>query len=372
MKAIHWLVVLGLVCWAAPASFAAGHSKSNLLECANQRLHGTVVDYTHNHGSDRRIWSPALKQRRDLYVYLPPGFDPGLCYPLILYLHAFTKDETSFLENEVFLFDEAMATGKLPPALIAVPDGSIQGRPTFLYSASFFLNSNAGRFEDFLMQDVWDFVLGRYPIRPEREAHILVGASMGGSAAYRLAITHPERFKVVVGMLPAVNLRWVDCHGRYRSKFDPCCWGWRTEMHPHEVIGVFHQVIAVRFKHLFNPLFGDGPEALQKMIEANPIELLDARDVRPGLLDMFIGYAGKDEFHIDAQVESFLYRAKQRGLTVEVVYDPEGHHRTATGLKMFPDAIKWLAPRMAPYSPPLPPANLLPPQHPEPVQVPGN
>src|SRR5262249_32351824 len=33
------------------------------LERANRRLHGTVIDYTHNHGADRRIWSAALCEK---------------------------------------------------------------------------------------------------------------------------------------------------------------------------------------------------------------------------------------------------------------------------------------------------------------------
>ena len=37
----------------------------------NHRLHGTVIDHTHHHGADRRFWSDALCQKRDMYVYLP-------------------------------------------------------------------------------------------------------------------------------------------------------------------------------------------------------------------------------------------------------------------------------------------------------------
>ena len=47
----------------------------------NRQLHGRVLDYTANHGQDRRIYSPALCQKRDLYVYLPPCYDPCKQYP---------------------------------------------------------------------------------------------------------------------------------------------------------------------------------------------------------------------------------------------------------------------------------------------------
>ena len=31
---------------------------------------------------------------------------------------------------------------------------------------SFFINSNAGNFEDYIVQDVWSFLVANYPIRP--------------------------------------------------------------------------------------------------------------------------------------------------------------------------------------------------------------
>jgi hypothetical protein len=66
---------------------------------------------------------------------------------------------------------------------------------------------------------------------------------------------------------------------------------------------------------------------------------------------MYIAYGGRDQFNINAQVESFLYRAKERGLTVTVDYDPKGKHDVKTALRMFPAIVDWLAPLLAPYSP---------------------
>jgi hypothetical protein len=64
---------------------------------------------------------------------------------------------------------------------------------------------------------------------------------------------------------------------------------------------------------------------------------------------MYIAYGGKDEFNIDAQVESFLYRCKQRGLTVAVGYDPKGHHDIPTAVRLMPDLFDWLGAQLAPY-----------------------
>ncbi len=308
------------------------------LEHINQQLCGRLVDYTHNHGADNRIWSDALCQKRDLYVYLPPHFDPDSLYPFAFYLHGASQDEQAFLDL-VKRFDQAIAGGQLAPVILAAPDGSIQGRPTLFNSASFFANSHAGNFEDYLIQDVYNFMMANFPIRPEREAHALVGASMGGAAAFAHAMKYKDRFKMAIGFHPALNMRWVDCHDRYRAPFDPCCWGWRTELRPHESLGRTKGV-AIRFKYLLDPLVGRGPDA---------IDAIDFCDIRQGDLDMFVAYGGKDELNIAAQVESFLYHARERGLSVGVAYDPKGRHDLATGVRLFPEVIEWVAPRLAVY-----------------------
>lgn len=348
---MHTIARLALlaVLFLVPSQGRATHCQD--LESINHSLHGLVVDYTHNHGRDRRIWSAALCQKRDLYVYLPPGYDPTLHYPVILYLHGYLQDEGYFLNKLVPHFDAAMAGGTLPPAIVACPDGSIRGRPSVFDSVSFYANSRAGAFEAFVMQDVWPFLLTQYPIRPEREAHAVVGGSAGGSAAYRLAIKYPDVFRVVVGIFPALNMRWEDCHGHYCGRFDPCCWGWRTRAKPLGVIGRYYGVGTVRYGQLIRPLFGTGAAAIEGVSGINPIELLGPCHIQPGQLCMYIAYGGKDQFNIEAQVRSFLHVAAQLGLCVDVDFDPKGKHDRATANKFFPNAAKWLAPLLAPYSP---------------------
>jgi S-formylglutathione hydrolase FrmB len=322
------------------------------LQRVNSRLAGKVIDHSHNHGVDRRIWSAALNEKRDLYVYVPPGYDPGQCYPLMIWLHGFGQDEYAFLRDVVQHIDCAIVAGKLPPMIVAAPDGSLEGQRSLPSAGSFFLNSRAGAFEDYLMVDVWNFLMTCYPIRPEREAHVIAGVSMGGGAAYTIGIKYRERFKIVLGLLPPVNARWVDCHGRYFSDFDPCCWGWRTDFSRRcEVIARFHGIATIRMKHVTGPLYGFDPNTAFYVSQNNPIELIDSTCLREGELDMYIGYGGKDQFNIAAQVKSFLYRARERGLSVSVCYVPEGKHNMATALKIWPDARAWLSSHLAAYAP---------------------
>ncbi|HWY88410.1 MAG TPA: alpha/beta hydrolase-fold protein [Gemmataceae bacterium] len=351
MKKIAWLGILVVLC-VSSTDARAGWRKENELAALNHSIKGKVVDHTANHGHDRRIWSPSLGQKRDLYVYLPPNYDPDSRYPIIIFMHGFGQDEQLFLRMAPKI-DEEICQGKLPPVIIAAPDGSITGEASYLQPGSFFINSNAGDFEDWVLQDMWDFVCENYPIRSERESHVLAGVSMGGFAAFSMGIRHRQAFGVAVGIHPPLNLRWVDCNGNYFANFDPRCWGWRTtlERRREPVAKFYGGLVKVRIGQLIDPLFGFNDDALGAISRQNPIELIDATHLQNGDLAMFVGYGGKDEFNIDAQVESFLYLAKCRGIGVGVAYEPYGHHDTTTAIRQWPDMVDWLAPRLAPYAP---------------------
>ena len=65
-----------------------------------------------------------------------------------------------------------------------------------------------------------------------------------------------DRVKVVVGVAPPLNNRWLDCHGRYMRNFDPDCWGWRTDFsRGHEVVGRFYGVVTIRLRQVMDPLY---------------------------------------------------------------------------------------------------------------------
>jgi S-formylglutathione hydrolase FrmB len=338
--------------WGGMPAQAHPIRRSMELDRVNSKLQGRVLDFTRNHGRDNRFWSPVLQQKRDMYVYVPPGFDPCKQYPLVLWLHGLSEDEFVFLHDVIRPIDQAIATGRLPPLIIAAPDGSIRGIDCLLSSGSFFLNSEAGRFEDYLMVDVWGFVTSHFPIRPERDAHAVIGVSLGGAAAYNKAFKYPTYFRHVVGLFPPLNLRWLDCCGRYQGNFDPNCWSWRTDfVHRSTVIARFYG-IPIRLRLILNPLYSrHSPETLPEIIRNNPIEMLDLYDVQPGQFEMYAAYGGRDQFNIDAQVESFLFVAQRRGLEVGVEKDPQGRHNRRTALKLLPGIIDWLAPRLAPFAP---------------------
>jgi hypothetical protein len=332
----------------------------NKLDRLNAGLAGRVLDFTNNHGADNRLWSPALGARRDVYVYLPPGYDGVKCFPAALWLHGLGQDEQGFFEVAE-RFDQAIRCGQIPPLIVAAPDGSVPGLPQLVRSGSFYLNSAAGRYEDFVVQDVWHgFVRCRFRVRPGRQAHVLAGVSMGGFGAFHLGFKHKAEFAHLVGVFPPLDLTYADCHGHYLGEFDPLCRGVRTEFPRSEVVGRFSNgLILVRSRRLTDPLVGKraDPAVVGAFIRAvNPADLLDVCDVRPGEFNMFVGYGTRDEFNCSAQVQSFAERCRARGVHPDLWAVPGGQHNKATARALFGPLADWLRARLpgdtTPVAPP--------------------
>jgi S-formylglutathione hydrolase FrmB len=349
------MVVVFAVALAAPApadfDLFRG-STARAVERINRKIAGQLLDFTVNHGCDRRLYSPALGQKRDLYIYLPPGYDGQTRFPAVLWLHGIGQDEQHFLRL-VLLFDEAIRSGAMPPVVIAAPDGSIRGRPALFNNGSFYVNSAAGRFGDYAVRDVWGFLRQNFAVRPEREAHVLAGVSMGGFGAFNLAFKNPDEFGNIIGIMPPLNLRYADCHGRYFANYDPNCVMFRNHLRRSEVIGRFYGVLTVRSRRLLDPLVGPRhAEATHFVAVENPIEMLATYNIQPDQFNMFIGYGTDDEFNIDAQVEHFVDVARRRGLQPDVVVVPGGRHSLQTGLAVLPALNQWMTKQLAPFTPP--------------------
>ena len=115
-------------------------------------------------------------------------------------------------------------------------------------------------------------------------------------------------------------------------------------------VGRFFGVYTIRARNVTFPLYGRrNPETVPAISRDNPIEMLDCYPVRSSQQALFVAYAGRDEFNIGAQVDSFLYAARERGIKVDCAYDPKGHHDLATAYRLLPATLAWLAEHLAGY-----------------------
>jgi S-formylglutathione hydrolase FrmB len=333
-------------------------ARAQLWGCANsgrvdRRLAGTIVDFTKNHGGRGPIFSPILGMPRDLYVYLPPGYTPSRSYPLILYYHLAYVDEHAFIGlDQIEELDALIARGEIPPVIVAAPDGTYSGVNHYMEKHSLFINGCGGRVEDHIMQEVVPFLMGRYSIRPEREAHGILGVSAGGFGALSLAMRRRDFFGAVATLSAPVNLRYDTCDGNPREDFDPATYRWKEVYDPNEIMGVFYFGLdTVRARKYAEPVFGEGPEVVGRIKAVNPADLLFTSGLQPGELAIYLNYAGRDNWNFDAHAESFAWLAGQRGIPVTLARDPNATHSLRYFRRNHPLAYCWLGRLLLPPTP---------------------
>ncbi len=314
------------------------------LDRLNRKLCGRVVDHTQNHGRDWRIFSPILCMPRDLYVYLPPGYNPEMSYPLILFLHGADVDEHDFLDpGDLEALDRAMARGEMPLAVIAAPDGTYRGLNRVISVHSLWVNGLGGRFEDHIVHEVVPFVTQTYSIRPEREAHALLGISAGGYGAMAIALKHRDLFGVVATLAGPLNMRYDNCQGRYGDDFNPATFRMRLDYNPNMIIArYFFDLVTRRVKTYFRPVYGDDPGLIARVMRDNPADLLDSTNLRPGELAIYVNYPELDHYNFDAQDLSFVWLAARRGVHVDVTEVLGAGHNLAYIEDQEPVAYQWI------------------------------
>ena len=340
------------LCWILVASSVQGVSAGLLpkkieLNHLNQELSGTVLDLTQNHGRDHRVWSRSLVEMRDMYVYLPPEFSREKRYPLVVWLHGYGGDERQFLRQAVHTLDRAIIQGEMPSVIAVAPDGSLQGNFRIWDHGSWFSNSKHGKFEDYIVKDVMEFVLTYFPIDDNPWQHVAIGWSMGGFGAYKIGMRFPQSFRILVGIYPNLNMRWCDSKGRYATDFTPDVAGEMTELPRWQLIGVVPDIyFPVTFGWAVGRVWGRGGEAMERIRHENPIELISDPKVDVKKFDFLVAYGKHDAYNVDAQVESFLFQAKQLKIDVWVRYHPEGRHVSKYVTECLPDVWREVGVRL--------------------------
>lgn len=341
---------------------AAAPAKPPDLDAVNRQLAGRVVDYTANHGRDNRLPSAVLGMKRDLYVYLPPGFCPTTAYPLLLWFHGGFGDEHAFLDTASLpVLDRLIRCGCVPPMIVACPDGTYSGRNGYLTPHSLYANGCGGRVEDHVMTEVVPFLLANYPVLPQREAHAVGGASAGGMGAVSLALKHRQFFGAAASVSGALNVLYDTCRHDYFDDFHPATFRWRTTYDPRQVVGLFlGGAVKIRARQFIEPVFGTDPGVIDRVRTWNPATLLETTNLQPGELKLFARWGGKDNLNFDAQGASFVWLANRRGVDVAVEVDPEADHGNDTFRAGSVRVYRWLATVFPPPAPVTPPPAAAP------------
>ncbi|MFK7741739.1 MAG: alpha/beta hydrolase [Planctomycetota bacterium] len=145
-----------------------------------------------------RYDSKAVGKRMLYGVYLPKEYDADKdkTYPLVIWLHGMWEDHMRFHQRGgAEVLDQAVTSGKLPPCIFITANG---GR------SSMYVNRDKERWEDLISEDLLTHVSKTYRVSGTREQRAIMGVSMGGMGALRIAFKQPKLFGAVAAHSSAV------------------------------------------------------------------------------------------------------------------------------------------------------------------------
>ena len=139
-------------------------------------------------------------RERDLFVYLPPGYNESdRRYPTAYLLHMFSQTAAGVVSPSTDghqwrppledILEPVFGRMGVPPMVVVVPDGWSK------WGCSQWVDSPVtGRFEQYLLNDIVPTVDATYRTIPQPRSRGVFGFSSGGSGAWHLASRNPDVF----------------------------------------------------------------------------------------------------------------------------------------------------------------------------------
>jgi putative tributyrin esterase len=137
--------------------------------------------------------SAALNRDMQYRVILPAHMATGQKLPVVYLLHGRGEGFRDWSNSSnVGQFAES-------GLLLVMPDGGLS-----YYTNA--VNPPQDRYEDYIVHDLISDVESRFPVATDRPNRAIVGASMGGFGAVKLALRHPDLFAFVGGLSSALDV----------------------------------------------------------------------------------------------------------------------------------------------------------------------
>jgi enterochelin esterase-like enzyme len=177
----------------------------------------------HLRGTSRTImfWSPALRERRQLIIYLPPNYSKqtnmGNRYAVLYLLHGSPDQGDGWsrygrAQEEV---DRLIADEHFPPMIVVMPDGNGQGTlgdSEFVDAPARQKNGAPGlKIGTYVTKDVVNWIDANFRTIKTSRGRLIGGVSTGGYGAANLGLQNPREFGTVMSF-----------SGYYRA--DPTGW----------------------------------------------------------------------------------------------------------------------------------------------------
>jgi len=162
-----------------------------------------MSDYVKRTIVKEEVPSQYLDAPRPIKVYLPPGYNELLSYPVVYCQDGndfFTMGRIATIANQLIL-EEGMEP------IIIVGVSVERSKRTSEYSP---VGSRHAAYKQFFATELLPYVESRYPVRTEPGERLLAGDSLGGTVSLHLALDYPERFSRVLSLSGAFLQPTID------------------------------------------------------------------------------------------------------------------------------------------------------------------
>jgi steroid delta-isomerase-like uncharacterized protein len=325
---------------------------------------GLVVD---------QITSPSLEGNllgdpatREVIVYLPPSYDQGGNFPVVYLLHGYTGNartfasdaytgfywpaESDFPEGGIYsLLNDLIIAGDSKEMIVVMPDASN------MYGGSWYTNSElTGNYEDYIVEDLVGYIDSNYRTLPSRDSRAIVGHSMGGYGAMKLAMKHPDVFGAVASHGGALYLEVLKALIPAVIEENPA--GITGPAPDKPMTSVCYSMSAAFSPNLANPpFFVDLPfeypspeiidEVWDRFMEHDVLTLLGTYGANvSSLRGIYMDVGAQDEFAANFQQDAFHQALDAAGIVHECEIYSGTHYdklfeRLTISLKFLSDAL---------------------------------
>lgn len=216
-----------------------------------------------------KFQSAALKGEAEYSIFLPPSYGKGTkSYPVVYFLHGLWNDHTSWtVDRYGHLYEQVntmIADKRIPEIIMVHPRGD----------NSFYTNYADGskNYEDYITQDLVQYVEKTYRAREGSQWRSIGGTSMGGFGALKIAFKRKDLYSAVAAHSPIIFLS------------DPSHMPEQTKNSTR--FDFFTQAIT--------PIFGN-PVDLKRWAENNPLDIAKNADLKG--LRIYFDYGTADRYN---------------------------------------------------------------------------
>lgn len=152
-----------------------------------------MSDYVKRTIIKEEVPSIHLDSSRSVKVYVPPGYNELLSYPVVYCQDGndfFTMGRIATIANQLILEE-----GIEPFLIVGVSVD--RNKRTSEYSPA---GSRNHAYKRFFAEELIPYIEDRYPVRRDSAARVLAGDSLGGTVSLHLALDYPETFPQVLSL----------------------------------------------------------------------------------------------------------------------------------------------------------------------------